>query len=1167
MKDNIDLNKNRSLSADADFRSAFEYFRNGEYRSSLNLIEKKLPKLNSQLDKFNFNMLLSLIYSRTYRQKDSEKILENLKNEMIKFDYVKKVPETCDIFKNFLREMGNEKMLKEIFDLENKNLNLSKIEPKQQKEILKELTINLDMSEIYTKVNIFLKSENLNPEISELFNLIKYEAVYNLVFKYKKLSKFIGNAIFKEMNQKFENLKNQKGFLDIYIKFILGLNEKKIFLEFFENKKNSEIFTNAPINDLMIDIYFKNSQSENSQKEILMNFLISSIKENLMKCNFVNFSRLICFFFYDFENFENSENSKFAFLLEKENCDSDSNSNSNSNTNSNSNFNFNLNFTEEKFFSFSFSGQKNFKENFLGIFSFLSFIKNEEMKKKNFNTYKSAILGLLMFWHFLRISVSKKNQDGNLDLKDFNELIEENIFLLISELLESSINKHSILMELSKYFVYLNEKYRNILLEKFDEFNRFKESENLLSNDNNSNIAFDLKINNDNEIEGIIFFEKLRKLLKVNYLNLLEKNYEKAFYNDKVNSYSDSDDNCIIYIKQELTSLKNYVDKLINLYFSLTKNSKKIQKGERILGDDLVILANEAFFEALNKLDNEKNENDILLINSNDLAENKNEKNKNLLEINDTISNILYRLYSLNFIAYERSPYNYDISIFFLKLCGYMGLNIKTQTILTTMNLKGPQFESVSYIANKHFFENQYKDGMSFISSNLEKWQKDNKKCGRKTLWKMFTGRNFFDAEELLDFLNENENTYYKLLIEFQDLTNFYINPNMLISQNQQNQSQNPNNENLMSQFLNYFESLNFSKEIFREKISNKNLIKNQDALISIFKNKYVKHTNELNTLRKNINSNKNFNNQNYQKFEIDKIYKENLIFEKSPGFKSNFFTQNDTPIFGIFENEEFLMVNFYTNLLKIFTKVKFCEKNLTLKEKENYKENILEQENSIKNILENLRILLNEENKKKMEEDYLTEKNKFLFVFEMEKIFVDLFTWEFSYGKNGKEMEANKSSLEKLIKNFNDFTIKSNEFIYFKNNYKSFNQFRKINLINKFKFVMRFYFPSLVLITGKILNFVNLNNTEFENPTDFKGIINNNFKSSWLNFLGNLENLNNESDEVLKIEKWVDYKEFNEFGNLPSKLKVQIRKNNEENTKEIKEIVKQMIGFIKENM
>jgi hypothetical protein len=1138
MKDNNDLNKNRSLSADTDFRNAFEYFRNGEYRLSLNLIEKKLPKLNSQIDKFNFNMLLSLIYSRTHRQKDSEKILENLKNEIIKFDFIKKVPDTCDIFKNFLREMGKEKMLKEIFDLENKNLNLSKIESKQQKKILKELTINLDMSEIYTKVNIFLKSENLNPEISELFNLIKYEAVYNLVFKYKKLSKFIGSALFKEMNQKFENLKYQKGFLDIYIKFLLGLNEQKIFSEFFENKKNFEIFTNAPINDLLIDIYFKNSQ-----KEILMNFLISSIRENLMKCNFVNFSRLVCFFFNDFEN---SENLNFDFLFDKEYFDS----------NSNSNYNFNLNFTEEDFSNFSFSGEKNFKEIFFGIFSFMNFIKNEEMKKKNFNTYKSAILGLLMFWHFLRISVSKKILNNNINniyenlINLFNEKIEENIFLLISELLESSINKHSILMELSKYFVYLNENYRNKLLQKFSYLDKFKsiEPEEFLNNNN-----YDIKINNDNDndIEGIIFYEKLRKILTVNFLNLLEDQEYKAFNNDNMDN---DNNNSIKYIKEELNLLKNYIDNLINLYFILTKNSKKIQKGERILGDDLVILANEAFFEALNKLDNEKN--DILLLNLNDSNE---LKNKNLLEINEKISNILFILYSLNFISYERSPYNYDISIFFLKLCGYMGLNIKTQTILTTMNLKGPQFESVSYIANKYFYENQYKEGISYISSNLEKWQKDNKKCGRKTLWKMFTGRNFFDAEELLDFLNENENTYYKLIIEFQDLTNFYINPNLLINQNNNNQ-----NENLISQFSNYFESLKNFKEILSEKISNKNLTKNQDALISIFKNKYVKYTNELNTLRKNINLKKNENNQ---KFEIDKIYKQNLIFEKSPGFKSNFFNQNDASIFGVFENEEFLKVNFYTNLLKIFTKVKFCEKNLTLKEKENYKGNILEQENLVKNYLENLGILLSEENKKKMEEDYFTEKNKFLFLFEMEKIFVDLFTWEFYYGKNAKEMDKNKSSLEEIIKNFNDFTIKSNEFIYFKNNYKAFNQLRKINLINKFKNVMRIYFPSIVLIIGKILNYVNLNTTEFENPSDFKGIINNNFKSPWLNFLGNLENLNNESDELLKIEKWVDYKEFNQFGNLPSKLKVQIRKNNEENTKEIKEIVKMMIGFIKENM
>ena len=74
-----------------------------------------------------------------------------------------------------------------------------------------------------------------------------------------------------------------------------------------------------------------------------------------------------------------------------------------------------------------------------------------------------------------------------------------------------------------------------------------------------------------------------------------------------------------------------------------------------------------------------------------------------------------------------------------------------------------------------------------------------------------------------------------------------------------------------------------------------------------------------------------------------------------------------------------------------------------------------MEQENQIKNFLENLEILLNEENVKKMSSDYLIQKNKFLFAVEIKKIFVNLFNWEFFYGKNGKEMEANKKELENI--------------------------------------------------------------------------------------------------------------------------------------------------------
>ena len=150
--------------------------------------------------------------------------------------------------------------------------------------------------------------------------------------------------------------------------------------------------------------------------------------------------------------------------------------------------------------------------------------------------------------------------------------------------------------------------------------------------------------------------------------------------------------------------------------------------------------------------------------------------------------------------------------------------------ILTTMNLKGPQFETVSYIAHKFFFNSQNKLGLVYLNSHLDKWHKDNKRCARKTLWKMFTGRNFWDTEEINDFIYENENSYYKVLNDFHELTINNVNQIILTKQ-----------ESLKRQELVYiFEGLKFNQKLLENKIENKTLIKNQDVVINIFKFKNI---------------------------------------------------------------------------------------------------------------------------------------------------------------------------------------------------------------------------------------------------------------------------------------------------------------------------------------
>ena len=67
------------------------------------------------------------------------------------------------------------------------------------------------------------------------------------------------------------------------------------------------------------------------------------------------------------------------------------------------------------------------------------------------------------------------------------------------------------------------------------------------------------------------------------------------------------------------------------------------------------------------------------------------------------------------------------------------------------------------------------------------------------------------------------------------------------------------------------------------------------------------------------------------------------------------------------------------------------------------------------------------------------------------------------------------------------------------------------------------------------------------------------------MNFLGTLETINNDSEEANKIEGFLNMKEFIDYNGLPAKIKTQIRKNIEENTREIKEMAKSMTAFIRE--
>ena len=168
----------RSLSADSELSSGYELLYKGEYTQCARIIRKKYPKLKSPIDKANFNILKLLLLNRTKKTKEKTALLEQLKKEFLTNPELINSEQLTKHFKNILRNFDDEKGAQEIFKTQLKNRNLNGLNSDKQNEILKELTLNLEFTDIYSKVNTFIK--NPNDANVEFLKLIKYEIVYYL---------------------------------------------------------------------------------------------------------------------------------------------------------------------------------------------------------------------------------------------------------------------------------------------------------------------------------------------------------------------------------------------------------------------------------------------------------------------------------------------------------------------------------------------------------------------------------------------------------------------------------------------------------------------------------------------------------------------------------------------------------------------------------------------------------------------------------------------------------------------------------------------------------------------------------------------------------------------------------------------------------------------------
>ena len=650
------------------------------------------------------------------------------------------------------------------------------------------------------------------------------------------------------------------------------------------------------------------------------------------------------------------------------------------------------------------------------------------------NSFKSGVLGQLMICY----NIIKLNKQFDSEMHTF-------IKNLIIQLLDKITNKQAILFEISKYFIFLDENNRKELEEKYrpEDVNETK---------------FD-KLNSEN-FSKFLFYMKLRKCLN------LDKNAEIK-------------DVIIFLFKAYLFVVK-----------TITKDIK-LEKGERNIADDLIILANEYYYE-------------------------KYEKNK----IDVSLALILM---SMNIFSRNKSPYNYDISYYLAKTYAYLVMSGDALDTLIYMNLKGPQAESVSYFLFNYFVK--YPQGLNYLITHSENWQIENRTNAAKTLWKMFYSGNFWNSEELLDFLNENNNSYYNYLLEFYDII-LGLN-DAIYNKDGIDEEKEKNHYEVIEKF---YEKLN--------PILN-NLIKNQDIFIVLHKydgNNYQFFENNYELL----NVNKNYSENNYR-YTLDSLNKKNnSLYNLYPGYRNNYFEHESVSPFGEYDNKNVLLMRLLSILLISKLKINDIKSVTDLNEK--YKQ----LSNDMKNNLDiNLSLLI---------DFYLNCTKDIKYLVENKDKLIEL------YKDLTQEVITKINELRKEVnyKNY-DFIIQINETFY-KNKY--------------------FYIFLYSNLTSKLQNLISEHKKESNDIANMKAKLNEIFKTPMVNSLRDLQmkleelvkNKDKDTEASWDFEKDIKnyFTDFTleedvtaEFKNLSNKIKVrhgELFEEIKDNSKKVADYIKQII-------
>jgi len=954
--------KSHSLSAESDFKSAEEFFRQGEYKQSFRIIKKKMQKLKSPIDKAYFNILKLCIYQKTKQIKEEKELLSQLIKEFKDDQELNSDDAVVNYFKNYLRNNDESKAAQDLLNIQLKKKDLNNLDENEQRGIIKELCLGYQFKDIFSICNKFLKKKNLIQE--KYLILIQHEAVFYL-YKNKSLSENMIKKIFDKFLNNIELYRDQTGYFDIVSQFLDAFKEEEKLINILSKRKKDELI-HVPLEDIKFDKLYKDKKYDD-----IIKTLYNKIKENPQKCLFNDYERMInlIFSFCETNNINKFDISK---IIKEINVD---------------NINKEL-----------ISIEKDVNDLLKMIMELFENIKII-VGQKIINSYKSGVLGQLMICHNI-IKISKQ----------FNEELHSYVKGLIIQLLDKAVTKQAILFEISKYFIYLNEQDRNDIClkykpDKVDE-NNFEE------------------LNNEN-LQNFIFYLKLRKCLDM----------------DKTKVISEK----IIFI--------------FKAYLFVTKNiikNTKLEKGERGVADDLIVLGNEYYYEHYGE---EKN-------------------GKKLIEPSLCLILMCMNIYSRN-----KSPYNYDISYYLAKTYGELILNDDALDTLIYMNLKGPQKDTISFFLFNYF--KNYQRGLKSLIYNSDSWQIENRTNSNKTFWKFIDGGNFWKTQELFDFLDQNNNSYYHYLLKFYEIIIGYgeaiYNKEGIDGEKEKN----------------YFEAI----DKFYAKISSikDKLVKNQDILFLIHKydsNNYL----FFNDSYEKLNENKNYKENNYR-FIIDSLNKKNnFLYESYPGYKNNYFEHKTVSPFGEYDDINFLLMRIISFL--IISKLSIDNKNIDINAINELNNQYKEISNKVNNKLDiNLSLLI------EIFISSLKDANNLL-------------------NSKDKILELYSYFDEQIVKPLNDY----------KNNI-SFHNLEIMSKLNSFIYKNKnFYFFLYTKITSKLLEIISDHKNDNNDIANMKTKLNEIFKSPLLN---SLRDLQNKLDELLKQKNnkeniW-DYendikKYFNEF-------------------------------------